>query len=550
MISGVTNIRSNVRRVDEIVRVLAKYGLAGWLGGRGPAFVRRRFLTSEGQPVTELLVANRLRLALTELGTTFIKLGQTMSTRPDMVGPEMAQELALLQEAAPPDPPEAVRKTLEAELGAPLEQLFAAFDYTPLASASVAQVHLAERHDGTPVVVKVQHAGIEERVRSDLVLMATVAQLAEDNSREIAYYRPTATVAEFRRSLLRELDFRTELDNLLQFTRMFEQQPDVHFPRAYPELSGKRVLTMERLAGYSIAQAERMQAEGVDQVRLADLFAHTMLDMFFKHGFYHADPHPGNVFVLPGGRLGMVDCGKTGRVDEQTQDDFLTILTAFLGRDTAGLTDELLRLCDSPPDLNRQAYQADVAEFVAEYADPPGGVFDLGKAFTSMFAVVRKHHLTAPPRVNMLLLVVAQTEGTVRRLNPSFDMTAALREYGAGLARRRFGPLRLQREALRASRNWARLMDALPREALELIERAAHGSVTVNVNQSGLEGPLNRLIYAVMVCALLLGSALLWAMGAPPTLWGISVFGVLGFVLALGLGTFVLLDMWRSGRRK
>jgi ubiquinone biosynthesis protein len=550
MISGIGNIRGSVRRVDEIVRVLAKYGLADWLGDRGPSIVRQRFLTPGGQSVTELPVAVRLRLALTELGTTFIKLGQMMSTRPDMIGPEMAQELETLQADTPADLPEAVRATLEAELGAPAEQFFASFDYDALASASVGQVHLAQLLDGTPVVVKVQHAGIEEKVRSDLSLMAAVAQLAENNSREIGYYRPSATVAEFRRSLLRELDFRTELNNLLQFAAMFEDDPEVHFPRAYPDLSGKRVLTMERLDGYSIAQTGRMKADGIDTVHLGDLFAGTMLEMIFKHGFYHADPHPGNVFVLRGGRLGMLDCGKTGRVDEQTQDDFITIVTAFVGRDVIGLTDELLRLCEVPPDLDRAAYQADVAEFVAEYADPPGGKLDLGGAFTSMFAIIRKHHLIVPPRVNMLLLVVVQTEGTARNLNPDFDLTAALRDYGAGLLRRRFGLQRLQRAALRSSRDWARLLNALPRETLDLIERTTRGDLTVNVNQRGLEGPINRLAYAVMVGALLLGSALLWAMDAPPTLWGVSVFGALGVLLGLWLGALVVIAIWRSGIRK
>jgi ubiquinone biosynthesis protein len=285
-------------------------------------------------------------------------------------------------------------------------------------------------------------------------------------------------------------------------------------------------------------------------VHLGDLFARTMLEMIFKHGFYHADPHPGNVFVLRGGRLGMLDCGKTGRVDEQTQDDFITIVTAFISRDVVGLTDELLRLCEVPPDLNRQTYQADVAEFVAEYADPPGGRLDIGGAFTSMFAIIRKHHLIVPPRVNMLLLVVVQTEGTARVLNPDFDLSAALRDYGAGLARRRFGLKRLQRAALRSSRDWARLINALPHETLDLIERTTRGDLTVNVNQRGLEGPINRLAYAVMVGALLLGSALLWATAAPPRLWGISVFGVLGVLTALWLGAFVVIAIWRSGIRK
>ncbi len=230
MISGVGNIKSNVKRVDEIVRILARYGLADWVGERTPGFIRRRFVTADGVPVNEIPVEVRIRLALTELGTTFIKLGQMMSTRADMVGPELATELSSLQADTPPDSPEQVRATIIAELGLPPEQLFVDFDYQALASASVGQVHVATLKDGAAVVVKVQHAGIEETVRSDLSLLNSLAQLAENNSRELALYHPTATVAEFRRSLLRELDFGTELNNLLQFERNFAGQPQGPHP--------------------------------------------------------------------------------------------------------------------------------------------------------------------------------------------------------------------------------------------------------------------------------------------------------------------------------
>ena len=307
----------------------------GWANAR-LASSAAGFVTADGVPVNEIPVEVRIRLALTELGTTFIKLGQMMSTRADMVGPELATELSSLQADTPPDSPEQVRATIIAELGQPPEQLFAAFDYQALASASVGQVHVATLKDGAAVVVKVQHAGIEETVRSDLSLLNSLAQLAENNSRELALYHPTATVAEFRRSLLRELDFGTELNNLLQFERNFMDNPNVHIPRSYPADSSRRVLTMERLEGYSIAKKARMVADGVDLRAFAQLFASVMLDMIFKHGFYHADPHPGNIFVLPGGKLGLLDCGKTGRVDEQTQDDFIRIVTAFLGHDVAG----------------------------------------------------------------------------------------------------------------------------------------------------------------------------------------------------------------------
>lgn len=548
MISNITYAKTNVKRFNEIIGVLAKYGLAEWFSDGTPGFIRRRFLTPDGERVKELPFNVRVRMALTELGTTFIKLGQMMSTRSDMVGPELAEELASLQADTPADPPDLVRATVERELGQPIEELFAEFDFNSLASASVGQVHLARLKDGSPVVVKVQHAGIERKVRGDLNLLTTLAQLAEQNSKEIAYYRPTATVAEFQRSLLRELDFTTELANLQRFARNFADSPYVAFPTAFPTFSSRRVLTMARLDGYSIADTARLAADGVDTKALARRFVDVMLEMIFRDGFYHADPHPGNIFALPGGRVGLLDCGKIGRVDEQTQDDFINIVQAFLAGDAEVLTDELIRLCDTPSDLNRTAYQTDVAEFVMEFGDSEQGV-KLGPSFESMFAIIRRHHLIVPARVNMLLLVIVQLEGAARGLDPDFNIVESLQRHGAGLVRRRLSPARLQRYLMRSYRDWNRLIKTLPREMAELLEQTRRGELQIHVHQHGLETPINRLAIGIMIAALFLGSALLWAFGAPPVLFGISIFGALGVAFSLFLGFMLLFQIWRSGNR-
>jgi ubiquinone biosynthesis protein len=545
MISGITNFKGNVRRVDQIVRILGKYGLGNLIGERTPGFIQRRFVTAEGIAVRDYPFEVRVRMALTELGTTFIKVGQMMSQRPDMVGPDLAAQLESLQADTPPDPPALVRAVITEELGAGPDELFALFNPLALASASVGQVHLAQLHDGAQVVVKVQHAGIEPKVRSDLSLMMTLAQMAEDNSRELAQYRPTATVAEFQRSLLRELDFHVELNNMIQFARNFADDEDVHFPIAYPELSSKRVLTMERLDGYSIARRDKMLADGIDFTAFAELFANTMLSMVFRDGFYHADPHPGNIFVLPGGRLGMLDSGKVGRVDEKTQDDFINIVTAFINSDVDALTDELVRLCETPANFNRSAYRADVAEFIGEFGDMSGGL-DLAPAFTAMFGIIRRHKLVVPARVNMLLLVIVQIEGTARFLDPDFDLTAALQGFGLDLLQRRYSPKRLGRETFRSVREWQRLLDALPRESLQLLERTRSGDLRFTIDQPTLAGPLNRLTYGILVAALLLSAALLWGLAAPPTLWGVSIIGFLGVALGLFLGAHLLFLIWRN----
>ena len=383
-------------------------------------------------------------------------------------------------------------------------------------------------------------------MRSDLSLMNTVAQLAETNSREMAYYRPTATVEEFRRSLLRELDFHTELSHLLQFRQNFAKNPQVQFPKPYHE--SPAVASSPWSSSPATASPKRSGWTPTASIvwRLPDLFAESMLDMIFRDGFYHADPHPGNIFVLPGGRLGMLDCGKVGRVDEQTRDDFLTIVTTFITHDVDGLTEELIRLCDVPLDLDRKAYRADVADFVGEFADMSTSQLDLGAAFESMFAIIRRYHLTVPARVNMLMLVVVQTEGTALGLDPQFNLVAALKGHGAELVRRRFGPARLQRQALRSFQDWSRLLNALPREVLGLLERSQRGELQIHVQQHGLQGPLHKLTVGILTAALLLGSAVLWAMSAPPTLFGVSIFGALGEALAVVIALYLFYLIWRA----
>ena len=544
--TDVFQLRSNVARFDQIVRVLAKYGLAEYIGERTPRFVRRRFVSAGGEDVTELPFPVRVRMALTELGTTFIKLGQMLSTRPDLVGPDLATELTLLQADTPADPPDIVRQVVESELGQPVEELFAFFDFNALASASVGQVHRAQLKDGTPVVVKVQHAGIEKKVQGDLNLLTSLASLAESNSREIEHYRPSATVTEFRRSLLRELDFGTELNNLLVFTQNFAQNPNVHVPTPYPDYSSRRVLTMEMLQGYSIKHVDRMRAEGIDPAVFATKFSGAMLDMIFKFGFYHADPHPGNVFVLPGGRVGLLDCGKVGRVDEQAQDDFINIVQAFLARDVDRLTDELISLCEVPFDLDRSAYRADVADFVGEFGTQNLQQLNLGAVFEAMFDIIRTHHLIAPARVNMLLLVIVQLEGTATGLDPTFNLTGALQGYGVDLALRRFSPQRLQREVSRTYRDWNRLFKTAPRDVANLLERLQRGDITIRVEQQGMQAPVNRLVYGILTAALLLSSALLWSSMAPPLLFGIPILAMLGVALALAMGFHLLMLLWRA----
>ncbi len=299
-LQSVTHIPGDVARASEVVRVLVKYGLAAWLEGTEWEPARRLLTSHTGEILTDQPFAVRLRMALTDLGTTFIKLGQVLGTRPDLVGLDIAAELAKLQSGTPADPPEVVVATVEKELGRPIAECFLEFEREALASASIGQVHRAKLLSGRPVVVKVQHPGIEGTIHRDLNILGNLASLAERQG-DLKRYQPAAVVREFSETLMRELDFRREMRSLQQFRRNFADDKTVVFPKPYPELCNGRVLTMQMLKGFSVGNAKKLKKHKIDPEALAKQGAGVFVQMIFRDGFYHADPHPGNMIVMTQG---------------------------------------------------------------------------------------------------------------------------------------------------------------------------------------------------------------------------------------------------------
>jgi ubiquinone biosynthesis protein len=537
----------NAKRLREIVTILGKYGLADWLKGFNYDWVRSWLTSPQGESLGDLTREARVRLALTELGTTFIKLGQILSTRPDLVGPELADELESLQSDTPADSPEVVRATIEAELGKPPEEIFAEFEPSAFASASVAQVHRARLPSGEAVVVKVQHEGIEETIACDFDIISGLAELAEAHAAQLRAYQPAATAAEMRRTLLRELDFTRERRSMEQFTANFAGNERVHFPLAYADYSSRRVLTMEMLDGISLADREALEASGADLNDFAQLGATMYLDMIFRDAFYHADPHPGNLLMLQGGVLGVLDCGMVGRIDDQLRDDFEGMLLAAVNNDADQLTDYVVRLGSVPNDFDRDALRADVGEFLADYAGQSLKDFDLSGALNTMTSIIRRYGIILPSSSSMLLRVLVMLEGTSRQLSPDFSLAELLKPYYAQTLKRRFSPQKLFHRTQRAFRDWERLIDMLPRDLADVLQRVRRGSFEVNLQHRRLEPTVNRLVLGILTAALFMGSAQLWSRGAAPLIGEISLFGALGCAMATLLGVRLLLAIRRSG---
>jgi ubiquinone biosynthesis protein len=551
-ISAIPHLYRNVNRWGEILTILSKYGLADWISRFDLARVKGFLKNRDGEALAHLSRETRIRLAMEELGPTFIKLGQILSTRPDQVGMALAQELQKLQANVPGDSPQLVQHTIECELGRTVDESFVDFDLSPLASASIGQVHRARLATGDDVVVKVQHAGIRRRMEIDLDILGGLAQLAE-RIPELAPYRPQATVAEFRRVVRRELDFAREARNLQQFARDFARSPYVRIPRYYPELSTSRVLTMEWLDGATLSELAGKRglpaAAGLaeDRRQIAHHGAQMYLEMVFQHGFYHGDPHPGNLVVLPGGAIGLLDFGMVGRLDEPLREDIEDMLAAIVSQDAQQLASLVMRLGSVPAGLDEAALSVDLAEFVVHYANQPMDQFDLAGALTEMVEIVQRYHIMLPAPLAMLIKVLVMLEGTARMLEPGFCLMEVLQPYQKTMWRRRMSPARQWRKARRIYAELEQLAEVLPRRLRDILQQIESGRFDVHLDHRGLEPSVNRLVLGLLTSSLFLGSSLLisrnvWA------IQGVSVPGAVGVLLSAYLGWRLLRAISKSGR--
>jgi ubiquinone biosynthesis protein len=546
-ITSIPQLARNANRLREIILILSKYGLADWISRLDLDFAKGLFKSAEGSQLAKVSHETRIRFVLTELGTTFIKLGQVLSTRADLLGQALATELTLLQDNAPADPPATVRATVEAELGQPLGELFAEFEDKPLASASIGQVHRARLKTGEDVVVKVQHPGIENRIRMDLDILVGVAGLVEQHLPELRRYRPRETAATFQRILLRELDFGREERNLQQFAANFAGHPTVRFPLPVANLSTSRVLTMDYLDGIKIAEPQRLRAQGFDLDEVARRGAEVFLEMIFRDGFYHADPHPGNILVLPGGVVGLLDAGMVGHLDERTREDIEAMLLAIASRDVEHLTSIITRVGAVPAELDPVGLRADLADFLAHYSGQSLKHLDLSGALTELIEIIRRYHIVLPAGIALLLKVLIMLEGTARLLSPPFNLTALIQPYQKKLLWRRFSPARRLTKLRRLFHEWEYLAEILPRSLTDLLQRVQTGRYDIHLQHQRLEPAINRLAFGMVSSALFLGSALLLSFRVEPAVSGISIPGALGGGLSLALGLRLLWAIRKSG---
>ncbi len=552
-IGSIPQLYRNLRRWQEIIVVLRRYGLADWLSNVKVDFIRDWLKDPQGVPLASYSRESRIRMALTDLGPTFIKLGQVLSLRPDLVGPSIATELQQLQTQVPADSPDKVRTIVEAELGEPIDTLFESFELTPIASASIGQVHQATLFDGTPVVVKVQHHDIQNTVREDLDVLAGLAVLAE-RIPEIAAWQPKTLVEQLSKSLMRELSFTRELHNLQFFQSELHEFAGLHIPKPYLELSSPRVLTMERLDGRSISKLQQEDAELSQQLtkRTAELY----MEMIFRLGVYHADPHPGNILITEDCSLGLLDFGMVGRIDDRLRETIEEMLMAVATRDSALLTSLIKRVGKTPLKLDESNLSIDVAELISTYGSQPLDSFDLAGALNDVTEILHRHRIILPPQTALLIKTLVTLEGTLHQLSPHFSLLEVMQPMFRKMWFRRLSPKRQVRRLRRLYVEIEGLVEKLPSQVSSLLELVQEGRLDVHLSHRGLNPSINRLVLGMLTSSLFLGSSVLLAYHVPPVLFteggpmglkDLSLMGLVGFAMSILVSLRLLRAINKSG---
>jgi ubiquinone biosynthesis protein len=545
----------NLDRYRQILTILFKYGFDSMLNrlNLGSYFESGLQMISRNrrERVEGLTDYERLRMACEELGPTFIKMGQILSTRSDLIPDDLVRELTKLQDNVPPFPFLQVREIVEQELRAPLNVLFAHFDETPLAAASIGQVHRARLITGEEVIIKIQRPGIRKVIEVDLEILFHLATLMEKNIEEAEIYRPTKIVDEFARSIEKEINYKIEAQHAERFARQFAGNESIYIPRIFNQTTTGRILTMEYVDGVKASDIHLLERAGLDRKLIAARGADVTFEQIFKHGFFHADPHPGNICILPGNVICYLDFGMMGYIDKRSMETFADIIIGYVRRDEAAIADAVMRIVewDDPPD--RRALESDIATFVDLYLYQPLKDMHMGDILQEFLDLFARHRLRLPPDIFFMIKAMTEVEGLGLMLDPDFNMVEKVEPFIKDLQMARIHPRKLMGDFLASST----LLKGVPFELYDLLKQFKRGKVKIGIDHQGLE-PLifgverssNRISFALIIAALIIGSSLIMMARSGPSLFDLPLLGLLGYAFAGFLGIWLLVWIRRSGR--
>jgi ubiquinone biosynthesis protein len=545
----------NARRFRAIVAVFLTYGYDD-LAQRMPLpRIPFRKVGEDGNELAQLPAPQRLRRAFEELGPTFVKLGQLLSTRSHLLPPAFIEELAKLHDNVPPVPFDQVLAVINGELKGPYTSHFLSIEEAPIGSASIAQVHRAVRLNGEKCVIKVQRPGIEKTVRVDLDIMEQLAALLEKHVEDMQVVRPTALVAEFARQMEQELDFRAEAAHLERFAHQFASEPTIYVPKVCSDLSARRILTMELIDAVKASDFACFDATGLDRRVAATRITDLLMKQIFVHGFFHADPHPGNIHVLPGNIICFLDFGMVGFLDRRTREVFAKFIIGIAARNESATAAALLTLTHADLEAPQQGFEADVAEFMHRNFYRPVGEMVFGQLVSQLFFLTRRYKLTLPPDLSTMLKALALVENLVSRLDPGHDILAQARPFMLEVRVRQMAPRRLVRQWAEFGGDMGLFLRDLPLEGRRLMAQIKEGRLKLILHHHGtdsllntLERIVNRLAFALVLSSLIIASSVIVHARVPPLWHDMSVIGVLGYLLAGVMGFWLLVAMVRHGK--
>lgn len=549
----------HLRRYREIAQVLIRHGLGelvDLLELQPYLAFPRRLVRQWRQEAPPLGAPQRLRLALEELGPTFIKLGQVLSTRPDLIPPAYVSELAKLQDTVPSEPWERIREQIESELGQSIAEALASLEEEPLAAASLAQVHSATLHGGDPVVVKVQRPGIEEVIDVDLEILQDVAQLVEGRVPLTRMYDLPEIARDFATTLRMELDFYREAHNAEHFRDSFAGEPYLYVPEVNWDLTTRRVLVMERISGIKIDRIETLDRAGLDRRRIAVRAARMVLKEVLEDGFFHADPHPGNFVVMPGEVIGAMDFGMVGQLSQRLRSDLTRLYIAAVQMDASSVVDQLIRMGATTQSVDRAALRRDLTRLLRKYRGLPLEAIHAQEVMRDVTPIAFRHHLRLPSELWLLGKTLAMMEGIALKLDPSFDIIGFSRPHIRRFLVRTIFPGNLVPRLLKTGGDWSDLLGLLPRIGSQLLLQAERGELGMTLEHKGLDQALNRLdrsanriSLSVLLAALIVGLALLIpAFNLAEEVGLATIVVIAGFVGVSLLGVWLAFSIWRSRR--
>lgn len=552
------NAARDLGRVQDIAAVLIRYGFGDLVRRIGMSGALERagevLHWNRAEELARLKPPERIRRILEELGPTFVKLGQVLATRVDLFGPEWLAEFQKLQDKAPAVDWQQIHAQLSEDLGAAPEEIFAHVDPEPLAAASLGQVHRARLHDGTEVILKVRRPGIRPVVEADLRLLQRLGEILESEADELRRYRPQLLVRQFSATLRRELDFAAECRNAERIAELFADDDSLVVPAVFWEWSGERLNVQSYIDGVPGRDLEALDRAGLDRTAIARSGTRIILRMILQHGFFHADPHPGNVKYLPDNRIGLLDYGMVGHLSDSRRQEVAELLYGLVSRDAELVATTLIDWSESEETVS-DALREDITEFIDHYHGVALEKLDMGKMIGEITGVLRQHQLVLPSDLVLMLKAFITMEGMGRSLDPSFDMAGEAAPVIEEVLKTHYSPANVARRMQQSVSDSLKMIGSLPSDLSRLMRAIRRGRIEVHLDVRSLKDVGNkldraasRLTLGVVTAALIIGSAIVLNVQSDREAFGLPLFGLLGFVAAALGGVWLLFSIWRSGR--